>query len=189
MTSHLRVMIPAFRRQDYRRSALEFPPPGRHSSRTHHLDRSTECQLAIALTEMQITERQLGLVHVDGEITPTPSREVLYVTVSAMLSRRDCSSSFGGDFIVHFRGQVGRGTDVGTFGEREMGLRAAFVQVGRFQRGFPFVPGVEESLRRGRSAFTRWVERRSARPANNLRRRRLTSDQGAKPLRIEHREL
>jgi hypothetical protein len=101
---------------------------------------------------MQIAEGQLGLVHVNGKVTPTAPREVLDITVPTVFSGRDSASSFDGDLVVHLRGEVGAGTDVGTLGEREVGFRAAFVEVGRFQGGFAFVPGVEEFLRGGCSA-------------------------------------
>lgn len=101
---------------------------------------------------MQIAEGQLGLVHVNGKVTPTAPREVLDITVPTVFSGRDSASSFDGDLVVHLRGEVGGGPDVGTLGEREVGFRAAFVEVGRFQGGFTFVPGVEEFLRGGRSA-------------------------------------
>jgi hypothetical protein len=81
---------------------------------------------------MQIAEGQLGLVHVDGKVTPTAPREVLDITVPTVFSGRDRTGPFGSDLVVHLRGEVGGGTDVGTFGEREVGFRAAFVEVGGF---------------------------------------------------------
>jgi hypothetical protein len=81
---------------------------------------------------MQIAEGQLGLVHVNWKVTPTPPREVLDITVPTVFSGRDRTGPFGGDLVVHIRGEGGEGTDVGTLGEREVGFRAAFVEVGRF---------------------------------------------------------
>jgi hypothetical protein len=81
---------------------------------------------------MQIAEGQFGLVHVDGEVTSTPPREVLDITVPTVFSGRDRTGPLGGDLVVHLRGEVGGGTDVGTFGEREVGFRAALIEVGGF---------------------------------------------------------
>lgn len=52
---------------------------------TRHLNRATERNLAIALREVQITNGELGALHVHGKVDLAAARQVLDVTVAAVL--------------------------------------------------------------------------------------------------------
>lgn len=149
MISHLSVMIPASKDKQ---TTISNPSSRRRRRSTHHLDRTTERQLAVPLTEMQISQRQLGLVHVYRKVASTPSRQVLDIAIPTVFTRGDRSSTFSGNLVKDIRSEVVGGTNVGPLGQRQVGLGTTLVQIGRFQCGLSLVPGVEQLLRGSSSA-------------------------------------
>lgn len=115
------------------------------SPQTHHLDSSTERELAVTLGEVQVTDSEIGPVDVDGEVAAGSAAEVLDVDITTVLASGNRASALGIDLLADLVGEVL--ADIRALGGgRKSDLRAAAL-VGRNELALALVPLVQQLLR------------------------------------------
>ena len=107
-----------------------------------HLNRAAERDLAIALREVQVADRELGALDVDGQVDFAAAGQVLDVAVASVLRATGHSASaFFADFLFDVCvGAAGMNVfRLGRKGDVTVHVRACFDQA-----GFAFVPGFQD---------------------------------------------
>lgn len=114
-----------------------------------HLNGAAERNLAVALREVQIADRELGTLDMDREVHLAAAREVLDVAVAAVLrAAGDGAGTLLADFLFDV---VACGTGVHVLGLGRHRHVAVHVRACFDQTGFALVPGLED-FGRGRAA-------------------------------------
>ena len=109
---------------------------------TTYLNRSTERNLAIALREMQVPNRELGPLDMHRQVNLAAARQVLDIAVAAVFrATGDSSSTLFADFVLNV---VARGSGVHVLGLGRVRDVAVHVRAGFDQAAFALVPGCED---------------------------------------------
>lgn len=122
---------------------------------TRHLNSATERNLAIALREMQIPNRELGPLDMHRKVNLAAARQVFDVAVAAVLrATRDRAGALVADFLFDV---VARGSGVHILGLRRLCDVAVHVRARFDQAAFALVPSCED-FGGGRAAEDAWVD-------------------------------
>ena len=122
---------------------------------TRHLNGATERNLAIALREMQIPNRELGPLDMHRKVNLAAARQVFDVAVAAVLrATGDRAGALVADFLFDV---VARGSGVHILGLRRLCDVAVHVRARFDQAAFALVPSCED-FGGGRAAEDAWVD-------------------------------
>lgn len=112
---------------------------------TGHLDGTAERELSVSLGVVEVSDREVGALNVDGEVAAGTAREVLDVDVTTVLTGRDGTGAFGVDLLALVLGNVL--ADIGTTGLRWEGdVVGTSTLLGGNEASLTLVPLVEELL-------------------------------------------
>ncbi|EAY64674.1 conserved hypothetical protein [Burkholderia cenocepacia PC184] len=140
-----------------------------HMHPAGHFDRAAERDLAVALAEVQVADRQARAIHVHGEKHLRAARQILDVAIAAMLARRHRARALRGGLVARVARELAH-----VRGGRERRIRERRHALGRGgdQAGFARVPGFQQS-RIGQAADQAGVNQAREIHARNMARARV----------------